>query len=121
MSAATPTPSAEFLLVITNVPDSACAAAIASALVERRLAACVNVLGACQSVYRWQGKVERADEIPLLIKTSAARYEELAAALVELHPYDVPELIAIPVIAGLPAYLDWVAAQIVAPDAGVDG
>lgn len=101
----------EALLVISNLPDRAAAESLAHALVERRLAACVNILPPCLSVYRWQGAVEQADEVPLLIKTTRARYAELEAALSELHPYSVPEIIALPLAAGLPAYLDWVGAE----------
>jgi periplasmic divalent cation tolerance protein len=82
---------------------------IANALVERRLAACVNVVGPMASVYRWQGKVEKADEFLLLIKTSAARFPEVAAAIRELHSYDVPECIELAVTAGSDAYLTWIA------------
>ncbi len=99
------------LLVLCNTPDEACAQQIASALLERRLAACVNQLAPCRSMYRWQGKIETATEHPLLIKTTAARYAALEAALCELHPYEVPEIIALPVSAGLPAYLTWVATE----------
>lgn len=101
-------PANEVLLILCNVPDAACAQSIAQALVERRLAACVNILAPCRSVYRWQGKVEEAGEIPLLIKSTATRYAELESALRELHPYEVPEIIALPIAAGLPAYLGWV-------------
>lgn len=101
-------PANEVLLILCNAPDAACAQSIAQALVERRLAACVNLLAPCRSVYRWQGKVEEASEIPLLIKSTAARYAELESALRELHPYEVPEIIALPIAAGLPAYLGWV-------------
>jgi periplasmic divalent cation tolerance protein len=101
----------ETLLVISNLPDRAAAESLARALVERRLAACINILPPCRSVYRWQGAVEQADEVPLLIKTTRARYAELEAALGELHPYAVPEIIALPLAAGLPAYLDWVSAE----------
>lgn len=101
----------EALLVISNLPDRAAAESLAHALVERRLAACVNILPPCLSVYRWQGAVEQADEVPLLIKTTRARYAELEAALSELHPYSVPEIIALPLAAGLPAYLDWVGVE----------
>ncbi|MBK8338426.1 MAG: divalent-cation tolerance protein CutA [Sterolibacteriaceae bacterium] len=101
----------EALLVISNLPDRAAAESLAHALVERRLAACVNILTPCRSVYRWQGAVEQADEVPLLIKTTRARYAELEAALGALHPYEVPEIIALPLAAGLPAYLDWVGAE----------
>jgi periplasmic divalent cation tolerance protein len=99
------------LLVLTNVPDADVARRIARALVERRLAACVNILPGVQSVYQWQGAVEEASELSLLIKTTRARYAELEAALQALHPYEIPELVAIPVTAGLPACLAWVAIE----------
>ena len=99
------------LLVIANCPDEACANQIALAVVEAGLAACVNLLPRVQSVYRWQGAVESASEVPLLIKTTAGRYGELEAAIRSLHPYDVPEIIALPIAQGLPAYLDWLAAE----------
>ncbi|NEX61484.1 divalent-cation tolerance protein CutA [Noviherbaspirillum galbum] len=98
----------QILAVVTNVPDQATAQRIARHLVEQKLAACVNILPAVHSLYRWDGELEEATEIPLLIKTSAARYDELQAAIQALHPYEVPELIAMPVTAGLPAYLGWV-------------
>lgn len=98
------------LVVLTNLPDRAAAVALARALVERRLAACVNVLAPCTSMYRWKGEIEEAQEVPVLIKTRAARYEELEAAINELHPYEVPEIIAMPVEAGLAEYLEWVSA-----------
>ena len=99
------------LLVIANCPDEACANRIALAVVEAGLAACVNLLPRVQYVYRWQGAIESASEVPLLIKTTAGRYTELEAAIRELHPYDVPEIIALPIAQGLPAYLDWLAAE----------
>ncbi|HYD78205.1 MAG TPA: divalent-cation tolerance protein CutA [Paucimonas sp.] len=99
------------ILVITNVPDAAHAQAIARLLVERRLAACVNILPAVQSVYQWQGAVEEASEVTLLIKTVMARYAELEAAIKGAHPYQVPEIVALPIAAGLPAYLNWIAQE----------
>lgn len=101
----------ETLLVLTNCPDEATANAIALALVEEKFAACVNILPRVQSIYRWQGAVESAVEVPLLIKTTAAAYPALEAAIRERHPYDVPEIIALPITAGLPAYLNWLAAE----------
>ncbi|NTV11567.1 MAG: divalent-cation tolerance protein CutA [Zoogloea sp.] len=101
----------EILIVLTNCPDAAVAGRIADLLVERRLAACVNVLAPCTSVYRWQGKLERAEEVPLAAKTSRAAYPALEAAIREAHPYELPEIVAIPVSAGLPDYLAWVAAE----------
>ncbi len=101
----------EPLLVLTNVPDLASAEKLARALIEARAAACVNVLPSCHSIYRWQGAVETADEFPLLIKTCAANYPEIEALVRALHPYAVPELIALPITHGLPAYLDWMAKE----------
>ena len=101
------------LLVITNCPDEESANAIALAVVEARLAACVNILPRVQSVYRWQGAVESATEIPLLIKATAVNYPALEKLIAERHPYDVPEIIALPIAQGLPAYLNWVAEETV--------
>ena len=98
-------------LVITNCADEETANSIALAVVEAQLAACVNILPRVQSIYRWQGAVESAVEVPLLIKTTAAAYPALEAAIRERHPYDVPEIIALPITAGLPAYLNWLAAE----------
>lgn len=99
------------LLVLSNLPDAPSAQALARMLVEQRLAACVNILPAVQSVYRWQGAIEEATETTVLIKTTPARYAELEAAIRGTHPYEVPEIIALPVAAGLPAYLDWVVSE----------
>ena len=103
------------LLVITNAPGRDVAERIAQALVDKRLAACVNILGACTSVYRWQGEVEHADEIPMLIKTRSARYPEVEATIRQLHPYELPEVIAVPLARGLPDYLEWLAEQTAIP------
>jgi len=99
------------LLVQTNCPDGETAARIAAALVDEHLAACANILAPCASIYRWEGKVEMATETPLLLKTTVDRYAALEARLQELHPYEVPEVVAVPVQAGLPAYLEWVVAE----------
>jgi periplasmic divalent cation tolerance protein len=101
----------DVLLVLTNVPDEATAHAIARNVVERRLAACVNVLPAVRSIYQWEGKVEEASEVTMLIKSTPSGYADLEAAIREAHPYDVPEIIAVPVTAGLPAYLNWVVSE----------
>lgn len=85
---------AQVRIAITNVPDAETGRRIAQVLVEERLAACVNLLAPCRSVYRWQGVIEEADEVPLVIKTSAGCLERLRARLIELHPYDLPELLA---------------------------
>lgn len=101
----------EVLLVLTNLPDRDAALKLADALIEERAAACVNLLSACTSIYRWQGKRESAEEIPLLIKTTAARYATVEAVIRRMHPYELPEIIAVPVARGLPAYLQWVAGE----------
>lgn len=97
----------EPLLVLTNVPDRAVAENLARELVESRAAACVNILAPCRSIYHWQGRVEAADEIPLLIKATKATYPAVERIVRAQHPYDLPELVAIPITHGLPAYLDW--------------
>ena len=99
------------LLVFTNLPDRAAAERLADQLVGQRLAACVNILAPCRSVYRWKGAVQHDEEHPMLIKTTAERYAELESALRAGHPYELPEIIAVPVGKGLPAYLDWVTAE----------
>jgi periplasmic divalent cation tolerance protein len=99
------------MLVITNAPDQAVALQIAHHVVELRLAACVNILAPCRSVYRWQGAIEEAAEVPLLIKTTTDRYPDLERAIKSVHPYDVPEIIAMPIAAGLPSYLGWVESE----------
>jgi periplasmic divalent cation tolerance protein len=99
------------LLVFTNLPDRAAAERLADALLEQKLAACVNILAPCRSVYRWHGAVQHEEEHPVLIKTTRERYAALEQALRAAHPYELPELIAVPVERGLPAYLDWVAAE----------
>jgi periplasmic divalent cation tolerance protein len=99
------------LLVLTNLPDRAAAERLADLMLEKRLAACVNILAPCRSVYRWKGAVQHDEEHPLLIKTTAERYPELEKALRAAHPYELPEIIAVPVERGLPAYLEWVAAE----------
>jgi len=101
------------IVVITNLPDRAAALGLARELIARRLAACVNVLAECTSVYRWQGEVENATETPVLIKTRSALFTEVEAAIRELHPYELPEIIAVPVSCGSSGYLDWVSAETV--------
>ncbi len=99
------------LLILTTLPDPQAARQLARQLVEAKMAACVNVLAPCTSVYRWQGEVQEEAETPLLIKTSPERYAELETFLRQRHPYELPEVIALPVVQGLPAYLDWVLAE----------
>ena len=97
-----------FLLCLTTCPDAETAARIAFALVEERLAACVNRVAGIASTYRWQGKILEESEVLLLIKTTAGRFEALRTRLVDLHPYDTPELLALDVRDGYAPYLDWI-------------
>lgn len=98
----------DVLIVLTNLPDAESADRLARQLVGQRVAACVNRLAPCVSTYRWQGAVETATEVPLLIKTTRAAYPRLEQAIREGHPYELPEIVAVPVERGLPAYLAWV-------------
>ena len=99
------------LICFCTCPDAATAERIATVLVEERLAACVNILPGVRSIYRWQGAIERADEVLLLVKTVPDRFDGLKVRLLELHPYELPELIAVETDFGHPDYLVWVAAQ----------
>ena len=99
------------LLVLTNLPDRAVADRLADSLIEQRLAACVNILAPCRSVYRWKGAVQHDEEHPMLIKTTAERYPALEAAIRAMHPYELPEIIAVGIEHGLPGYLAWVDAE----------
>lgn len=98
----------EPILVITNLPDQDSARRVAEALIAGRLAACVNMLTPCTSLYRWRGQVETAQEIPLLIKTLANHYGKVEATIRQHHPYELPEILAVPLSAGLPEYLAWI-------------
>ncbi|MGV3743059.1 MAG: divalent-cation tolerance protein CutA [Burkholderiaceae bacterium] len=100
------------ILMLTNVPDAETARKIAHGLVESRLAACVNCLPQVASVYRWQGAIEEASEIMLLIKTTAEKYAEAEALIEVLHPYELPEIIAFAMDQGLPAYLKWIEQEV---------
>ena len=106
----------ESLLVFTNLPDRDSAETLAALLVERRLAACVNILAPCRSAYRWQGGIRHEEEHPLLIKTVRDRYAELEASIRANHPYELPEIIAVSLTHGLPAYLQWVESETRDPD-----
>lgn len=111
----------EAIQVVTTVATEEAAAALAAALVERRLAACVQVWGPIRSVYRWAGAVESAEEWVCQIKTLAWRFPALEEAIQELHAYDVPEILATPVVAGSEAYLAWLRAGVSEPAAGLPG
>jgi periplasmic divalent cation tolerance protein len=103
---------AEYVQVLTTAGSEEEAERIGALLIERRLAACVQVLGPIASRYRWQGKVEEAREWQCAAKTEAARYPEVEAAIREAHSYEEPEIVAIPILAGSRGYLDWVSASL---------
>lgn len=99
------------ITVLTNLPDSESAFNLARTLVAKRLAACVNVLAPATSFYRWEGHDEEAREIPVIIKSTSERYPELERAIREAHPYELPEIIALPVAQGYGRYLGWVESE----------
>ena len=99
------------LLVMTNLPDMQAAKNLAHTLVQARIAACVNLLPGVQSIYRWQGKVEEASEVTLQIKTVASRYHQLEQEIIAVHPYALPEVIALVVHEGHAPYLHWITSE----------
>jgi len=101
----------EVLLVLTNLPDVKTAEKLAQKLVATGAAACVNQLAPCTSTYRWESAIETATEIPLLIKTTKTAYPRVEKLIQDIHPYELPEIIAVATEIGLPAYLDWVATE----------
>jgi periplasmic divalent cation tolerance protein len=101
----------DYLVVLVTTPDAESAEKIASALVEERLAACVNIVPAVKSIYRWEGKVTRDDESLMIIKTTAERYEAAELRIKQLHSYTTPEVIALPLKAGSAAYLEWLSSS----------
>jgi periplasmic divalent cation tolerance protein len=102
----------EALIVLVTVPNDETADKLADALVGERLAACVNVIGGVRSTYRWKGAVERDAELLCVCKTTRDGFERLRARIVELHPYELPEVIALPVERGHAPYLDWIKASV---------
>ena len=96
------------ILVITNAPDRATALQLAEKLVRKKLAACVNVQGKCTSVYRWESKIETTSELPIFIKTLAQHYTQVEETIKTMHSDELPEIIAVPISNGLPAYLKWI-------------
>ena len=103
------------ILVLSNLPDTDSAHKIAQLIIARRLAACVNILAPCTSIYHWQGKTETASEVPLLIKTTQECYPALQELLREQHPYELPEIIQVSIDGGLDAYLQWLATTTMKP------
>jgi periplasmic divalent cation tolerance protein len=105
-------PDVAALVILSTFPDAERAAQVARVLVDERLAACVNLIPAVRSIYRWQGAIQDDAESLAIIKSTTACYAQLASRLAELHPYDVPEIIALPLIDGHPKYLAWLAGQV---------
>jgi len=99
------------ILVLTTLPDQAQAEALARELLTARLAACIQIGATVQSLYHWRGQIETASEIPLAIKTRAGLYPRVEETIRRRHPYELPEIVAVPISCGLPAYLDWIAAE----------
>jgi len=96
------------IVILCTVPDRGSGDRIAQALVDERLAACVNRVPGLVSTYRWEGRVQKADECLLLIKTTGARFEAVRERIKALHPYELPEIVALPITAGSPEYLNWI-------------
>ncbi len=103
------------ILVLTHLPDRARATALARALLEVRLAACVNIGAPIESIYHWRGQIETAAEVPVIIKTRSVLYSDVERAIRNLHPYDIPEIVAIPVTNVHAPYLEWLLAETRAP------
>ena len=99
------------ILVLTTLPDQAQAEALARELLTARLAACIQIGATVQSLYHWRGQIETASEIPLAIKTRAGLYPRVEETIRRRHPYELPEIVAVPISCGLSAYLDWIAAE----------
>ncbi len=99
------------ILVLTNLPDRDAAQTLARTLVTGRLAACVNIGASVESMYHWRGQIETATEVPVTIKTRAALYSRVEAAILGVHPYELPEVVAVPITHGFDRYLDWIAAE----------
>ena len=98
----------ELVLIITNYPDKESATALAEGLIKQHLAACVNISNACHSVYRWQEKITSAEEFPVLIKTQRQHYDRVEQLIKIMHPYELPEIIMVPIVGGLTDYLQWI-------------
>lgn len=97
------------ILVLTNLPDTTSAEKLAEILITGQLAACVNLLAPCTSMYQWQGKLEKTNEVPMMIKTTRHHYAAVEATILKHHPYELPEIIYVTIDGGSPAYLAWVA------------
>jgi periplasmic divalent cation tolerance protein len=99
------------ILILTQMPDRASAQSLARSLVEARLAACVSIGTPVESLYHWRGQIETTQEFTVAVKTRSERYAAVEAAIRAWHPYELPEIIAVPVVDGLAPYLDWIARE----------
>jgi periplasmic divalent cation tolerance protein len=99
------------ILVISNLPDRDSAVQLAKLLISRGQAACVNVLAPCTSIYHWQGKTESTEEIPVFVKTTREKYPDVERTIQAHHPYELPEIIQVPIAGGLPSYLEWISTE----------
>lgn len=99
------------ILVISNLPDRDSAIRLAELLISRGQAACVNVLAPCTSIYHWQDKTESAEEVPVFVKTSRTKYPDVERTIKAHHPYELPEIIQVPIAGGLPSYLEWISKE----------
>lgn len=99
------------ILILTTLPERGVAEALARQLLNTRVAACIQIGATAQSLYHWRGQIETAAEIPMSIKTRAGLYARVEQAIRRHHPYELPEIVAVPITCGLPAYLDWIAAE----------
>jgi periplasmic divalent cation tolerance protein len=96
------------ILILTQMPDRTSAQSLARSLVETRLAACVSIGATVESLYHWQGQIETAQEVPVVVKTRAERYSDVETAIRAQHPYELPEILAVPVVQGLARYMEWI-------------
>jgi periplasmic divalent cation tolerance protein len=103
--------NSESIFIYTAVADELTATSLAELIVGENLAACVQIVPGVKSVYRWQGRIKRDDEMQLVIKTTDARFDAVAALLREHHPYELPEIVAVPIVRGSEAYLDWIESE----------
>ena len=99
------------ILILTTLPDVESARSLARSLVEDHLCACATIGAPVESMYHWQGAIETAHEVPLTLKTRGDRFDDVAAAIRSRHPYELPEILAVPITDGLPDYLAWVDAE----------
>src|SRR5438270_11649143 len=99
------------IVVLTNLPDQESARTLARRLVEGRLAACVNIGASVESIYHWRGQIETGNEVPIAIKTRRVLYSEVEAAIRQIHPYELPEVVAVAITDGSAAYIDWIKAE----------